>query len=273
VHPILVDLGFFEIRSYGFTLALSFLIGIYLAARRARRYGVNPQHVLDLSVYIIIAAVVGSRLLYVLFHLGEYDRIVDVFALWQGGATFYGGLILSLVVSYAFAHRKGMPFLQVADIFSPSLALGIGVTRIGCFLSGCCFGKPSTVPWAVTFPPSSPAGYSALSAAHELGVDHIGLHPTQLYSSAYGLLIMTLLLVLEPRLRKRGATFGALILLYGIARFSVDFFRYYEANAFVAFGLTFNQLVSVGLVATGAYLVVRRTDLRNVVAARGARSA
>jgi len=276
VHPTLIDFGFFEIRSYGFMLAVSFLIGIYLAVYRAKRYGVNPQHMLDLTVYIIVAAVVGSRLLYVLFHLGDYEHFVDVFALWQGGATFYGGLILAVVVSYAFTHRKGMPFLQVADVVSPSIALGIGITRIGCLMSGCCYGKPTTLPWAISFPPSSPAGYSELNAARELGVAHVGLHPTQLYSSAYGFIIMTLLLVFEPRLRKRGAAFGTLLVLYGVARFSVDFFRYYETNAIVVMGLTFNQLISAGLFFFGLFLLVRKTATRNevvrgkVAAARGA---
>jgi phosphatidylglycerol:prolipoprotein diacylglycerol transferase len=270
VHPILFDFGPIEIRTYGFLLAVSFLFGIYLSTWRARRYGQNPQHFLDLSVYIILAAVIGSRLLYVAFHTREYDSILEVFALWRGGATFYGGLILSIVVSYAYTHRKRMPFLQVADIMSPAIALGIGITRIGCLMSGCCYGKPCTLPWAVSFPTASPAGLSAAAAARELGLDHVGLHPTQLYSSAYGLLIFALLLLLERRLLKRGATFGALLVLYGVARFSVDFFRFYEANARVFMGLSFNQLISAALFVLGIYLLVRKTPDRNVIqTARG----
>lgn len=269
MHPVLFDFGPVQIRSYGFLLAVSFLLGIYLSTWRARRYGQNPQHYLDLSVYIILAAVIGSRLLYVAFHTSEYDSILEVFALWRGGATFYGGLILAIVVSYAYAHRKGMPFLQVADIMSPAIALGIGISRIGCLMSGCCYGKPTTLPWAITFPPGSPAGFSAATAARELGLDHVGLHPTQLYSSAYGLIIFALLLLLERRLLKRGSTFGALMVLYGVARFSVDFFRYYEANARVFLGLSFNQLISAALVVLGIYLLVRRTADRNVIQTAG----
>ena len=106
MHPTLFDFGLFEIRSYGFTLAISFLVGIYLTTWRARRYGQNPQHMLDLSVYMILAAVIGSRLLYVVFHTSEYDSFFEVFALWRGGATFYGGMILCIVVAYAYSHRK-----------------------------------------------------------------------------------------------------------------------------------------------------------------------
>lgn len=263
MHPILFDFGAFEIRTYGFLLAVSFLLGIYLAAWRAKRYGRDPQQMLDLSVYIIVAAVVGARLLYVVYHLDQYDRFIDVFALWQGGATFYGGLILAIIVSYWYTHRKGLPFLQVADIMSPSIALGIGITRIGCLMSGCCYGKPCTLPWAVHFPPSSPAGEAAAAAARNMGLNSVGLHPTELYSSAYGFIIFALILLLERRLLKRGAAFGLLLVLYGVSRFTVDFFRMYEANARVIFGLTFNQVISVALFAFGIYLLVRRSADRS----------
>lgn len=265
MHPILIDFGAFEIRTYGFLLAVSFLLGIYLAAWRAKRYGRDAQQMLDLSVYIIIAAVVGSRLLYVVYHLDQYDRFVEVFELWQGGATFYGGLILAILVSYWYTYRKGLPFLQVADIMSPSIALGIGITRIGCLMSGCCYGKVCTLPWAVHFPPNSPAGYAAANAARQLGVDQVGLHPTELYSSAYGFIIFALILLLERRLLKRGAAFGLLLVLYGVSRFTVDFFRMYEANARVMFGLTFNQVISAVLFVVGIYFLVRRTSARNQI--------
>lgn len=265
MHPILIDVGFFEIRSYGFMLALSFLAGIYVAGWRAKRYGVNPQYILDLSVYIILAAVVGSRLLYVVFHLGEFQNPLEVFALWQGGATFYGGMLLAIAVSYAYTSRKKLAFLQVADIIAPSIALGLFFTRIGCFMSGCCYGKPTTLAIGVHFPPDSAAGASAARAAMEAGVSSVALHPTQLYSSFYGIAIFGILMVLEPVLRKRGAMFGALLVLYGIARFVVDFFRYYEANARVFMNLTFNQWISVALLLLGIVLLLRKTTVRNEV--------
>ena len=89
MHPVLVEIGRFSVYSFGFMLAISFLVGIYLSSYRAKRFGVDPQYILDLSVYLILAGVVGSRLLYVAFHIAEYESVVDVFALWQGGATLY----------------------------------------------------------------------------------------------------------------------------------------------------------------------------------------
>jgi phosphatidylglycerol:prolipoprotein diacylglycerol transferase len=262
MHPTLIDFGFFQIRSYGFMLAVSFLVGIYFAGYRAKKYGVKPQLVLDLSVYIIFAAVVGSRLLYVLFHLGEYDSVLQMFALWEGGATFYGGMLLAIAVSYAFVHKKGLSFLLVADVLAPSIALGLIFTRVGCFLSGCCFGEPTSLPWGVAFPAGSSAGQAAADAARALGVPSVRLHPTQLYASGYGLVIFLTLIATQRYLRKRGATFGALLLLYGIARFTVDFFRYYEANARVLLGLTFNQVISIALFALGVFFLIRRTNER-----------
>ena len=113
MHPTLIDLGKLSIHSYGFMLAVSFLAGIYLASYRAKKYGLEVQHILDLSVYIILSAVIGSRLLYVAFHLDEYENILDVIALWQGGATLYGGLVLAVIVSYAYASKHKIKFLHI----------------------------------------------------------------------------------------------------------------------------------------------------------------
>lgn len=258
MHPILLDLGRLQIRSYGFMLAVSFLLGIWLAGRRARRAGVDPQKVLDLSVIIILAAVVGSRLLYVVFHLEQYSNPLDMFALWQGGATFYGGFILAVAASYFWVIKNNIPFLKIADIMAPSIALGLVFTRIGCFLSGCCYGHPTDLAWGMVFPPDSPAGAAAMAIAQQRGVDHVALHPTQLYSSLKGLIIFSTLMLMQPRLQKRGATFGLLLVLYGIGRFIIDFMRYYEPNALVVAGLSFNQVISIGLIVLGLVLLVRK---------------
>lgn len=265
MHPVLIEIGWFSVYSFGFMLAISFLVGIYLSSYRAKRFGVDPQNILDLSVYLILAGVVGSRLLYVAFHITEYESFVDVFALWQGGATLYGGFLLAFFCGFVFSQKKNVSFLLLGDIFAPALALGIMLTRVGCFLSGCCFGKETTHSWGVHFPLDSPAGSYAHEAALALGLDRIGLHPSQLYSSFCGLLTLVIILVFQKRLTKRGATFGLLLFCYGIARFGLDFTRVYEESMRVAFGLTLNQLLSIGMFAVGVYLLARKTTDKSVM--------
>ena len=259
MHPVLIEFGRLQIRSYGFMLAFSFLLGIWLAGRRAKQRGIDAQKILDLSVVIILAAVLGSRLLYVAFHLDQYQNPLDVFALWQGGATFYGGFLLAVAASYWWIKRHNMSFLTVADVMAPSIALGLVFTRVGCFLSGCCYGKPTDSAIGVVFPPDSPAGHAAAQLAQEMGRQTVALHPAQIYSSLKGLIIFVALMALQPKLKKPGSTFGLLLVLYGIGRFVVDFFRIYEANARILFGLSFNQVISIVLIVLGMMLLMRRS--------------
>ena len=244
MHPVLVELGPLKIYAYGFMLALSFLAGIRLAARRADRRGLGGDLIYDLSIVLVLAAVVGSRGLYIVTHREHYHSLVDIFAIWQGGATYYGGLVLAVAGAFVVLRRKGVSFLRVADICAPSIALGVFFTRIGCFLSGCCFGRPTGCPLGVVFPAGSPAG--SMFEGH--------IHPTQLYSSFYGLLILGFLLLLERWSRFDGFLFSCLLVLYGVARFVVDFFRWYEPSAMTGV-LTFNQVISIGLVIGGGLLL------------------
>ena len=247
MHPILIEIGRFRIYSYGFMLAIAFFVGILLAAWRAEKAGLKKDIVYDLSAVIIVLAVIGSRSLYIIMHRESYHSLIDMIALWQGGAIYYGGLILALIGSWIFVRVKGVSFLKIADILSPSIGIGIFFTRIGCFMAGCCFGSPTSCSLGVTFPPDSPAGY-IYSGIH--------IHPTQLYSSFYGLLIFLLLLLVEKKKTFDGFTFSFLCIFYGIARFIVDFFRYYEPSAFVGRVLTINQVISLGLIVAGIVMLI-----------------
>ena len=247
MHPVLLDLGILKIYSYGFMLALSFLIGIVIAARRAGRRGTDPDIVYDLSIILVLGAVFGSRGLYILTHRDNFSSILDLVAIWQGGATFYGGLILAVAGAIVFLRIKKISFFRLADIGAPSIAAGVFITRWGCFLSGCCFGNETSCPIGVVFPPGSPAGH------YHAGVP---IHPTQIYSSLYGLVIFVILILLDRKERFDGFLFSWLCILYGIARFIVDFFRFYEDSAIVAGGLSDNQMISILLVLFGAVFLV-----------------
>ena len=251
MHPILIDLGRLKLYSYGFMLALSFLIGIVLAARRAGRRGIDPEIIYDLSIILVLGAVLGSRGLYILTHRDNFTSLLDIVAIWQGGATYYGGLLLAVAGAIVYLRIKKISFFRVTDICAPSVAAGVFVTRWGCFLSGCCFGNPTSCPTGIVFPAGSPAGH------HH---PDIPIHPTQIYSSLYGLVIFLILILLDRKERFDGFLFAWLCILYGIARFIVDFFRFYEDSAIVAGGLTNNQVISILLVLFGGiYLVACRT--------------
>jgi phosphatidylglycerol:prolipoprotein diacylglycerol transferase len=246
VHPVLIELGRFKLYSYGLMLALSFWVGILWAARRASKRGMRQETMYDLSIILIVAAVLGSRALYIVTHRSDYRSLVDVIALWQGGATFYGGFVLALIGALVFLRAKRVSFLLVADICSPSIALGYGFTRIGCFLSGCCFGLPAGAGLGVVFPAHSPAGFTCPG---------VPLQPTQLYAAAAGAAIAGLLVLIERRSFFNGFLFAWLCIFYGVERFVEDIFRYYEPSARLGPHLTQSQATSIVLVIVGVTLL------------------
>ncbi|MBU8870512.1 MAG: prolipoprotein diacylglyceryl transferase [Gemmatimonadales bacterium] len=238
-------LGF--IKSYGLMLATSFGLGMWLSVRRGRPYGLKPEVILDLVFGVLVSSLVGVRLLFVLTHLSQFHPWYHAFYIWDGGLTLYGGILLSIIVVWVMTRRRGIPFLVIADIFSPGVILGIGITRIGCFLAGCCFGRPTGCSCAVTFPQYAPA-------SKMFGV--VPVHPSQLYASAAGFLTFGLLLLMERWSPLRGATFGRFLVLYGVSRFVVDFSRYYEPEQIVMLGWSNNQWISLGFVTIGSMLLV-----------------
>ncbi len=247
MHSLLFRIGPFAVRSYGLMLALAFFFGLWLAIKRAQRVGVKPSQMMDMSVWGIVVGITGARLTYVAFHWNQFsDNLISIInpfgpeGFGIAGLILYGGLIPGLAVGFLYMRWHQLPFWKTADAFAPSVALGIFLVRIGCFLNGCCFGKPSQLPWAMVFPHDSPAGSV---------FPHTPIHPTQLYSSVYGLIIFGLLLFLERFKKFDGFTFWLLLAFYAAARFSVDFVRYYE-NSMILFEigkvpLLFNQGVCV----------------------------
>ncbi len=249
MHPTLIQIGPFALHSYGFMLALSFFFGILLAARRAPRRGVSSDQVFDTSLVIVFASIVGARLMYVLFHRDEMHSFVDVIAVWRGGLAMYGGVLAAMAAAWYYLRRRGIPFLRMADIVAPSLGLGLMLTRVGCFLNGCCYGKPTESALGVHFPESTFGGQLFAGEA---------LHPTQLYSSAVGLLVVLTLLAIDRRRLSEGHLFAFYLILAGLGRFALDFVRFYEANVYVMWSLTVNQLISLGGVMVGVLLYVSR---------------
>jgi phosphatidylglycerol:prolipoprotein diacylglycerol transferase len=258
MHPNIVEIGPFVIHWYGLMLSLSFLIGIYLSMHRAEKRAVNKDAIMDLTIVIVLCAIVGSRLLYVVTHIEEFDRHwIDVINPVQsdgtvgiGGLSMLGGVVLSLAGIFIFSRLKKIPILILGDIIAPAFALGIALTRIGCFMVGCCFGEICHLPWGVVFPEGSiPDSIPGLAGQP--------IHPTQLYSSLYGFIIFATLLLSDRKRHSEGFVLGVFFIMYGIARFCVDFVRYYNDSLFQAFGYTWtiNQAISLFMFLAGLFIV------------------
>ncbi len=237
------------VKSFGALLALSFVLGFWLSVRRGRRYGFAGDLVLDFSLTVMISSVIGVRLFYFFTHPDHFEPWYEVFLLWKGGLTLYGGIIAAIVAVAWFCRRRKVPFLKMADVLAPQVALGIGITRLGCFLNGCCYGRPTDGPFGIVFPETCAAGWETGCAS---------LHPAQLYSSLGGFLAWILVLLWERRPSGAGATFARFLMLYGLSRFVVDFWRAYEPGAVGPLGLTLSQWISVGLMLGGLLLLRTR---------------
>lgn len=215
MHPILIKLGPITIYSYGFFLAIGFILAIFYSTREAKRAGVDPQKISDLAFYLIIAALIGSRLLFIITEPHDFiENPLEVFKIWKGGLVFYGGFIGALATGIWYVKRHGMPIWKTSDIIAPAIALGQSLGRIGCFSAGCCYGKETTVPWAVTF--------TDINSLARLGVP---LHPTQLYEAALDFCIFLFLISFRRRKSFDGQLIWLYTLLYAIVRFIVELFR------------------------------------------------
>jgi phosphatidylglycerol:prolipoprotein diacylglycerol transferase len=253
VYPTLFQYGDLTLRSYGLMLALSFLVGIYLANARAGRHGVDPKRLRNVYVLIIVAALLGSRALYLAEHAAHHTAAGSELLQWrQSGLNMYGGVVLAALAVAGYCRKVGLPFANVADTCAPSLALGEAITRIGCFLNGCCFGDPSSLPWAMSFPPHSSAGAA---------FPGIAIHPTQLYAAAAHFAIFAALLAAEPKLTRAGHLIGLFLVLHAAARLGVERLRHHEPSALAVhiggMALSPSVLVCVALLALGCYALLR----------------
>ncbi len=218
------------IRAYGLMLVIGFGLGLARMVRAAKRRGIEPDRVYDLGLVSLLSGVIGARAVYILIN-PETEKWSEFIQVWNGGLSFHGGIILALFCGWLYTRRTKIPFLAAADLAAPSIAIGYAITRIGCFLNGCCYGSPTSLPWGVNF--------------HEQGLSTPPSHPTQLYAAAANLLIFFLLTRLEKQHRSAGFVFVSYLGLYSIYRFLIEFLRAgYSAKVLVA-GLTEAQVASV----------------------------
>ncbi len=236
MHPILFTVFGLEIKAYGFFIAIGFLVGINLAAYFAKKEGIDPEKVYDLSLYILISAILGARILEVLInHEYYFSHPKEIIAIWNGGLTFYGGLIAALAVCLVYLRKQKNGFWQFADIMAPSLAIGYMFGRIGCFFAGCCYGKPVAAgSLCLTF--TNPQSFAPKGVC---------LYPTQLYGALAALIIFIILLIMRRYHSFRGQLMLGFILLYAPARFFIEFFRNDSRGVYFGNTISTSQLIGI----------------------------
>jgi phosphatidylglycerol:prolipoprotein diacylglycerol transferase len=255
MYPRLFEAGPITVYTYGVLLAAAYLLGLQLARVRARARGLDANRVLDLGIYIIIAALIGAKLLLLVTDFRTFSSNPrELLTLARSGGVFYGGLILAVVVALVYIRKIGLPLWTTCDVFAPGIAVGHVVGRFGCLFAGCCYGKPTTLPWGITF--TDP--FAAANVGTPLGVP---LHPTQIYEAGAEAIILGILLATERKGRPYpGRTFWLYMLLYAISRFIIEFFRGDDRGAVGMFSTS--QFISILLAPLAVVMLVwlaRRT--------------
>lgn len=235
MYPVLIKIGPLTIHTYGFLIATAFLIALWLSIRQAAKIGIHRDIMIDLGFYISLAAIFGSRLVFVLTNWQVFKHHpIDILKIWEGGLVFYGGVLCAIPAAIWFLQKNRLPLWKVADIWAPSIAIGHAIGRLGCFCAGCCYGRPAgELPWSVTF-----------DHPETLAVMNVPLHPTQLYESGAEFLNFLFLVVLRKRQSFNGQLFWLYILNYSVIRTLVELFRGDEARGFILQGISTSQGIS-----------------------------
>lgn len=261
MYPELFHIGPLAIRSYGLMLTISFVVGVLYIKRQSARWDISFETLLNIAYIMIFGGVIGARISYVLLHLsdfkGNWSATFNPFTgpeFGIAGLNLYGGVLLAVAGTWLYCRFKKLSILEIFDLYAPTLGIGLALTRIGCFLNGCCFGTPTDLPWGVQFPTGSIPFYI-------YGDAHI--HPAQLYSSLYGLGLFLLLHYMMKRRKFVGQLVAVLFMVEAVFRFIIEYVRYYEdAMYFDLGGLhpTFNQFVSLSLflLGLGIYIIQSR---------------
>jgi phosphatidylglycerol:prolipoprotein diacylglycerol transferase len=265
MYPEIIQIWGYPVYTYGVLLAVALVLALFVAARLARRDGLPSERMYDLGLWILLAGLLGSKLLLALLDPGAKIFSLDFL---RSGGVFYGGFLGGLLAAAILIPFYKLNFWKVADAFAPAIALGQFFGRQGCFAAGCCWGKPTDLPWGVHFSEKAHEmtgvpiyDYTTNSALH--------LHPTQLYESFAMLAVFALLYFLHSRKKFNGQILIMYMILYPLIRFTVEFFRDDPRGDLFGLttmtGLSTSQMISL-LVAAGAavFLVMRLRRASNI---------
>ncbi len=250
MRPELFDIGSVTVHSYGFFLALAFIVGMLVSFWYLRRQFLDAYVVFELVLAAAVGGIVGARIFYVIGHWSEFSsRWWEALQFWNvEGLVFYGGFIFGVLAAAAAIRLRGLSIGVVLDSGGLAVPAAMAVARVGCYLNGCCYGQSSDLPWAVSFP---------VETQMKMGMPPNPVHPTQIYEIILDLAILVFLLAVHKRFRYRGEIMLSFIMLYAVVRFILEFFRYHtdpSANLFF-------QLLSVAAFALAGLVILFRRRL------------
>lgn len=248
MYPVLFKIGPIPIHSYGLMIAIAYLVGLWIALKEANRKNIDSKLISDFAIYAIIFGILGARLAYVFFFDFKYylTHPLEIVAIWQGGLVLYGGIFGGLLAGIWFIKRHRLNFWKFADTFAPSLIIGQAIGRIGCFLSGDGYGKPTQLPWGIRFPSDSLAGMRFSQAP---------VHPTQIYEMVLNLGIFFILWKMRKRKTFDGFMILSYLILYSIVRFFLEFVRGDTMDLWNNSFVSVAQLVSIVVIAVSLLII------------------
>ncbi|PIP17903.1 MAG: prolipoprotein diacylglyceryl transferase [Parcubacteria group bacterium CG23_combo_of_CG06-09_8_20_14_all_35_9] len=252
---VIARIGPMEIYSWGVMIAIGYIVGLFLALKEAKRQGIPQTNIYNLSFCILLGAMIGARLCYVLLNLKTFIlEPFKIFFLFEGGMTSYGGFIGATLAGFIYVRCTRLNFWKIADICALAGALGLAIGRVGCFLNGCCFGRQTHLPWGII--------YSEESLAGEVGLGNVPIHPTQLYMSLNAFLIFIILYNLKKRKKFDGFLFLSFLILYSLGRFLIDSFRPWQPSDYILSppfrGLSLSHLVCMVIFVVSGLLLWKR---------------
>jgi len=260
VHPIAFYFGSYPVRWYGVMIALAFVAGLWTATLRAKREKISADKIADIILWLMIGGIIGARIVYVATYWREEfasQPLTEIFMIQHGGLVYYGGLIGGILAGLIFIFWKKMPLWKTADVLSPSIALGSVFGRAGCLLNGCCYGRPTNLPWGIRFPNGSSPWEQQFSAGLvDANSPSLPVHPTEIYDGLLNLVLFIFLAWLFRHKKFNGQVFATYLICYAVFRSVVEYFRGDYSSLHYHFGLTPAQWIGVPIFAAGLILAI-----------------
>ncbi|MCP4671919.1 MAG: prolipoprotein diacylglyceryl transferase [Desulfobacula sp.] len=247
MHPILINIGSLNLYTYGLFMALGFLTAMWVSKIIARPHSISNDTITDVFFVILVSALVGARLLYVLINFKSYqNNLLGIFQIWNGGLVFFGGFLAAVIACIIYFKKKNLDIWETADILSPGIAIGHAIGRIGCLFAGCCYGKRCDLPFAIKF-----------TNLESLAPLNVYLHPTQVYSMISNLTLFFILLWLQRHKKFNGMVFLIYVMLYSLFRSIIEFFRGDFRGDFIFDFISMSQGIGFMVSLTAFFILIK----------------